>query len=282
MSSVYKSSFVSINNIKKTIPVIDENDSRIIATYDENSDGSMPMPENISENVDVDGEKISEYQAMEFESLEGEDNYSGESMDFSNVSAPSEVLIMAKQEAELLIKEAKEMAVGIQENARELGYDEGFKKGETDYLSYLEEERQALQKKGEDLEQEYQDKIRESEYRIASIIGKLVVQLVGSRDDENIILFLVRLALAENTVKGKVVINVSDEDFPKVRNHFDENDYVDDDVQVEIKKSDRLSKNDCILETDFGVVDSSLSVRVDSFLKEINVIKESLRRTSNE
>ncbi len=269
-----------MNNIKKTIPVIDENDSRIIATYGENSDDLVAMPENNSDNSE--SENISDYQAMEFESLEEQDDLGTEDSYFDNLSAPSEVLKMAKQEAELLIKEAKEVAEEIKENARELGYKEGFNQGEEDYLSYLEEQRQAMQKKGEDLEQEYQSKIHESEYKIASIIGKLVVQLVGSRDDDNIILFLVRLALAENTVKGKVTINVSDEDFPKLRNYFDENDYIGDDVHVEIKKSDRLSKNDCILETDFGVVDSSLSVRVDSFLKEINVIKESLRRTSNE
>ncbi len=282
MSSIYKSSFVSINNIKKTIPIIDENDSRIINSYDENSDGSISVHEDNLDGLEKNVEDISEYQAMKFEPLEEQDNFDSESIDFKSASAPSEVLKMAKQEAELLIKDAKEISASIQEEARKLGYKEGFEKGEKESFDYIEEERQALLKKREDLEIEYQRKIIESEHKIASIIGKLVVQLVGSRDDDDIILFLVRLALAENTVKGKVVINVSDEDFSKVRNHFDENDYTEDDVSIEIKKSDRLSKNDCILETDFGVVDSSLSVRLDSFLKEINVIKESLRRTSDE
>lgn len=263
-----------------TIPSVDENDVRIINNKDikddryDNFEVNDFNMENILEDdtLEVKSDKLYE------ESMLSDDSYA------DSLSLPVMTLKIAKKEADLLIKDAKSNAVQIEKDAFDKGLEEGFLAGEQKYKQELEQKMMELEEKERQLDIEFQNKIYSYEHKIASIIERLVVQLVGSRDDENIILFLVRLALAENTSKGsgKVVINVCEDDYEKVRSYFSEDEFTDDGLLVEVKKNERLSKNDCLLETGFGVIDSSLSVRVDSFIKQMRAIKDSLRVIEDE
>ncbi len=312
-NNVFKSSFVSIAELKRTIPVVEENHHRILGgdspskiLSEKSLEEVVKEPELIREDLagedslesdlssaeddipvlsedELAYDRIMANEVEDQQVGEGELGLGDEETSFSEdvLNLPSMTLKLAKEEAELLIRDAKNRAFEMEREAHERGYQEGLRLGEEKYKSNLESERLRLIEKEENLEYEFRERLRSYEPKIASIIGRLVTQLVGSSDDENIILFLVRLALAENTSKGKVVVNVSDEDFEKVRLHFEDSEHHEDKVSIEIRKNDSLSRNDCLLETDFGVIDSSLSVRLASFLKEMNVIKESLKNIND-
>ncbi len=239
---------------KKVIPTIDENNKRIINVYKE-----------LEKN----------------EILRGD--YKEDEISDENEVAPSKILKIARQEAELLLEDARKRAMEIEQEGYKRGYEEGYKSGEEKYKEDISAQKEELIRKAKALETHFEKKLKSYEPKIAGIIRKLVTQLVGSTKDEDIIIFLVKLALAENNSKGKVVLNVSKEDYDKVVSHIEEFGLEKEEyMSLEVKKNTRLGKNDCILETSFGVIDSSLNVRVDSFIKEIDVIKQSLYLNDDE
>ncbi len=294
--------------MKKVIPVVDENDHRVLSINEKTKigDDEISALENLEdipeEELNVDelnlesfdeqsendknDENLSDeevaYSKIKNEELMEEKEFGfSDDLEMDDINLPSMTLKMAKDEAELLIRDAKNRAFDMEKEAHERGYEEGLKLAEEKYKLDLDEQKASLREKEAQLQNTFDEKLRSYEPKIASIIAKLVTQLVGTSNDEDIILFLVRLALAENTSKGKVVINVCEDDFEKVRTHFEDTEHREDKLVIEIKKNETLLKNDCLLETEFGVVDSSLSVRLDSFLKEISIIKESLKRVEN-
>lgn len=192
----------------------------------------------------------------------------------------SMLLENAKEEADLILNEAREMAAHLKEQARKKGYDKGYEEGSRGSKEALEAGQRAFEVKTEALTQEYENKLREAEPEMAAIIADLVNNMVGHyAENPEVIVFLIRLSLSEINTFGSFMLKVSPEDFDYVMAHKSElTDGLSDKITVEVLRDIRLSPMDCLIETNYGNVDGSLNIRLDSLTKELKLIANSLHR----
>ncbi len=252
-SKIIKSSFVSMSDIRRKIAKVDPDDPNII----------MPHP-----GVDVADRLTEEIEAEE-------------AIDDNVIDGSVSILLEeAESKATEIMKQAELAAEEIQSKAHTAGYEQGYADGKKVAEEELEQGRKALKNKAIELEEAYEEMLREAEPLMAEVISELVDNMVGHyADNQDVILFLVRLALGELSTYGEFIVKVSREDYDYVTQHKEELDVeVGDKVTLEIVKDSSLLGGDCLIETAYGSVDASLHVRRESLKQELRLIADSLRR----
>ena len=257
-SKIIKAPFVSMSEIRKEITSVDPKDPNIIQGVEENT-------------FDHDGDD---------ELITEEDNQ-GEAINDSVIDGSTSMMLEnAKEEADLILNEAREMAIQIKEQARQQGFDQGYEEGSRSSKEELEAGRKDLEAKADALTYAFEEKLREAEPEMARIIADLVNGMVGHyADNPEVIVFLIRLSLSEINTFGNFMLKVSPEDFDYVIAHKDElTEGLSSKVSVEVLRDKRLSPMDCLIETNYGNVDGSLNLRLDSLTKELKLIADSMNR----
>lgn len=152
--------------------------------------------------------------------------------------------------------------------AEEKGYADGYKKGEADA--------NVLIKKAEAIKDEA---IKERQEAIARLEPQMVEMILGICDKliganlvkPDVIVHLARQGLAQTSFNGDVALRVSKDDYEHVLAAKDElMGLVPGGYEIEIVKDFSLSAGDCLIETQFGLIDSSLNMQLEE-------VKESLR-----
>ena len=183
------------------------------------------------------------------------------------------ILAKAREEAEALKEEAKlsieqERAAVLLE-AEKRGYETGIDKGNTeadaiigqanDYKSETETEREAA--------------ITRLEPELVELIIRIVKKLISDTAKVNpqVVLHLIRQGLQQTSFTGDITLRVSKEDYDNVVPHKDDLlKSLEGGASLKIMKDAALSAGDCLIETPFGIIDSSLDMQFDE-------VKESLR-----
>ena len=176
------------------------------------------------------------------------------------------------------------MAERIKADAKQEGYDLGYQEAMAAADKSLAQQRRLLEQKAIEMDEAYEEMLREAEPIMAEVIGDLVENMVGHyAGNQEVIMFLVRLALSEISTYGAFVIKVAPDDYDYVLARKEELDReVGDKVSLEIVKDSSLNPMDCLIETAYGNVDASLSLRRESLKKELRLIAGSLRRASED
>jgi flagellar biosynthesis/type III secretory pathway protein FliH len=94
-----------------------------------------------------------------------------------------------------------------------------------------------------------------------SIAKKIVSHELDIQPEK--VLSMVRYAIGECRAEGKRVLKVSPQDYDKVTNN--KNTLCDSSNQgkeLVIEKDERLSKGDCVIETDTGLVDAKIDTQL--------------------
>ena len=256
-SKIVKASFVAMSDIRKEIRKVDPDDPKIIGSYEE------------AEEVTYDTTEEESEQAIDDDVIDG---------------SVSIILENAKDEAALILNEAREMAERIKADAKQEGYDLGYQEAMAAADKSLAQQRRLLEQKAIEMDEAYEEMLREAEPIMAEVIGDLVENMVGHyAGNQEVIMFLVRLALSEISTYGAFVIKVAPDDYDYVLARKEELDReVGDKVSLEIVKDSSLNPMDCLIETAYGNVDASLSLRRESLKKELRLIAGSLRRASED
>ncbi len=222
-SKVVKASFVSMSDIRKEIKVVDPKDPKII----------NPLPD-LSLNR---GDAAESTEKSLLESAIDDDVIDG---------STSMLLESAKEEADLIVAEARGMALQIREDARLQGFDNGYSEGIEASRDELAERTQALIDKEKTLEEAFENKLREAEPKIAGVINDLVNSMVGHYAKEpSTIIFLIRLALSEITAFGSFILKVSPADFDYVMEHKSSlTEGLSEKVEVEVLRDNTLEPLD--------------------------------------
>lgn len=283
MSSIIKSTFVSLSESKKKIEIIQNNDSkiinpsfnmqnhqdqRVITSRGSNTyNSSAPYEED---QGTFDEEQYEDQYEEQFEE-QYEDQYDNQR------SISNEVIEDAIKQAEEIIEGAKETASTIEAEANTKGYDEGFKTGKK---QALKEEQKIRLKLKEELEAAVQDRnnsIIKIQPKVAEIIQKLVLNMVGiQKFDQDVILFLIKLGLEEVDIYGDLIIKVSHDDYDEVIHNKEKlTENLSNKLSFEVLKDSKLSKNDCIIETSLGSVNCSLTERMNGLLRQLQLIEKS-------
>ncbi len=266
LSDVIKKGFVSFNDQKKTIKVVKENDPRILT-----STGSINEAESLSDQV------AGNESSMDVPDDQNVASGLGSVHDEENI-----VEAYQDQVDEAINKGYEEGFNQGKEEGYEVGYQEGLKEAENQMalkVNSLESENAAnIEELKNQLIQEYTDYQKTLEPKMLSIIENLVVKLVGEMSvSKDTIMHLIRCGLDELEIHGDLIIKVSGEDLDYV---IERRDLLTEDlsekIKVEVLKDQQLKKNEVVIETEMGTIESSLGVQMEGLLRELRLIRESL------
>lgn len=187
-----------------------------------------------------------------------------------------DIITNAKIEAEQIIQNAKLEGQKISEqlytDAKRKGYEEGKQVASTE----LEIAKKHLQEQEVNLKNEYQQKLRNLEPEICSLLIELLDKLTGIviEDKKDIITYLIHNALLHSDNSKSYLIKVSKDDYEYVLSKKD--DLLDcvsgDSILFEVCLDRELNKNQCLIETDSSVIDCSLDIQLSSLIQDIKLL----------
>lgn len=239
-----------MSDIRKEIKTVDPKDPNILSSPEEKK---LDLSEEILENTE---------EAIDDTVIDG-------SPSIEEINKETEEIL------ESAIKEAK----SIKKKAREEGYDTGYIEGQKAFQVVIDNGLEDLKEKEAELEIEKENYLKILEIKVADIIQKLLVNMVGVyKTDPALILYLVRLAFEETHTYSSFIIKVSDEDFDYlVENKIELTKDLSSKVEIEILKDKTMKKSQCFVETEMGNIDCSLDLRLESLSRELKLIGDSLK-----
>jgi len=187
----------------------------------------------------------------------------------------SEIIDHAKKEIQSLEQKSKSMIENERTQALEAatsqGYTEGYAKGKNEADAIINE---ALDIKTETLESK-EKAIKEIEPQLVELIIDIIKKLAHTSLQLNpqIILHLARQGLCEVGASSDISLRISNEEYDFALQHKDElMEYLQGGTQLEIIKDFSLNKGDCVIETSFGVIDTSFDMQLAEIIKDLQFI----------
>ncbi len=180
----------------------------------------------------------------------------------------------AKIKAENIIHQASIEAEEIKNKALETGRTQGYEKG----LADGEQQGNAIKKQAEDVLRQAQSQreqtIKDIEPKMVDLITSILYNLSGHVvEKETLILNLIRKGFMEIEVLRNIVIHVPKEDFDYVNENkqwiYEE---LGENTEFEILKDHNLSRGDCLIETEVGTIDSSISTQLALLIQDLKLI----------
>jgi type III secretion protein L len=172
----------------------------------------------------------------------------------------TDIIDSAQKQAQTIIEEAKIKY----EQEKQRGYNDGVNASKVDQSEQnMEFVRKTIS---------YLSNI---ENTIADIIIKGIKKIVGDLDTDKVALNLVK----------NVLKNVRNEKMIKVRISSDEYNYVNEHMQsitseyktvqfIDLVSDHRLKAGDCILESELGVIDSSLDIQIEALKRQFSKLND--------
>lgn len=192
-----------------------------------------------------------------------------------NRQKAAEILEEANEKASKIINEANENSDRIKKEA----YEEGMNQGLSDGRQQAQEEADMLRKEFESECDKRMDQITQYENslesKFADILIGLVTKITGivCEDKKDVIIYLIDNALHNVSKSKDITIRVSKNDIMTVESEKDKFiDGLSDDVSLDIVEDDSLSDNQCIIETESGVIDCSLDAQLDNLKEQLRLI----------
>lgn len=183
----------------------------------------------------------------------------------------------AREEAELILKEAQLEALRIMENtereievnklaieeeARRIGYENGFSEAKKQYEDLIQEAEFIR----EHARAEYREVLESIESDAINVILEIAKKVIGieiSFNKEDI-LYLVKQAFEKCGNKENIVLKTSPEDYDFLVINKDKLlSMVEGIGDLEIKKDSSLKEGACIVETAFGSVDAGVQTKLN-------------------
>lgn len=275
------------NLIKSVFFNVEQEDKRII---DSDSHVEEFIPNIFSaaienygddENDDVsfqDGEKdieASYHDGMSVIRIDDVLEEEKQKLEEENRQKAAEILEEANEKASKIINEANENSDRIKKEA----YEEGMNQGLSDGRQQAQEEADMLRKEFESECDKRMDQITQYENslesKFADILIGLVTKITGivCEDKKDVIIYLIDNALHNVSKSKDITIRVSKNDIMTVESEKDKFiDGLSDDVSLDIVEDDSLSDNQCIIETESGVIDCSLDAQLDNLKEQLRLI----------
>ena len=176
----------------------------------------------------------------------------------------------AELEAERIIEEAKRNAELLASEIKQKAEEEGYRYGETQALQQYNALIAEAEEFREKSRKAYEDTLSSLEHDIIELVLDIAAKVVGDeiRSNREAIMGVVRETILSCCNRENIVVKVSPEDY----------DYVaaNENVlrmsikglnELEIRKDASLEKGSCVIETEYGSVDGSVDIRLESIRK---------------
>ncbi len=188
----------------------------------------------------------------------------------------------AKETAKSLIDEANSQVESIKASAFEAGKSEGFEAGLLEGQEALRQKEVEMEQKEEDLiarknelDMEYQNKVLELEPFFADLTICLIEKITGIlvENKKEVILHLIKNGMEDAGKNQHFFIHVSSEDLPVVREAKNsiEAELLDGAV-IDIVEDVALAANQCIIETNTKMIDSSLDIELRNLIEDLRLL----------
>lgn len=176
----------------------------------------------------------------------------------------------AELEAERILAEAEQeidqLIAEVQQKAKEEGYRHGEELAQEHYNDLISE----AMKFKEQSRKAYEETLASLEQDIVELVLSIATKIVGDemRNNKEAILGVVRETIVACSNRENIVLKVSPEDYEFVATNEEKLRLnIKGLNELEIRKDASLSKGSCIIDTDFGSVDGSCDVRLESIRK---------------
>lgn len=186
-----------------------------------------------------------------------------------------EILADAHDKARILIEEAKLMAEvekrNIYEEAKSLGYTEGYNTAVEEVNTMKAE----LNNKLLMYKKDYEEQISDIEPSFAQLLVDYIKKLTGimEEDYKEIIYYLIHQAVMGIPNCNHYTIRVSNQDYVYVEKQSQKlSDSLKNGVELNIVEDRNLSKNQCLIETDARTVDCSLNVQMENLITDLKLL----------
>lgn len=284
MSNLYKSAYV----------VQKESESRVIDSNEIVARKIQKLTEIMEAEVNKgeDGENFDGFveglDAVAVESLleDPEANVPESDAYESQVAAARDELEILRQQADEVIKDAKENAKEIQskaekeaaaicDEARQNGYNDGYDKGYNEGLLKAQEAEERFNANETMRQQEYERQISELEPMLVSTLCDIYEHVIGIEvaGKSNIVMHLLSRAL--RTIEGGInyLVHVSSDDFAYATEHKNELTAILGSTNtLEIIEDITLTQGQSFIETESGIYDCSFGIEMELLRKEIMIL----------
>lgn len=274
MSNLIKSNFVAFSRDDKI--VLDTNKYKVIREM---------IPTNIIQNSDenIDDLEVEDILNEDFEA--GIDKFfvdkevdSEENIETARQSA-QQILDEAMDEATRILAEARENASLISEEAKKNGYSEGYNDGiakaENEILAKQNEFNEFVEDSRMQLEKEADNMATMVETAVVDIACDLIEKLTGIvvNDYKGVMLYIVNSAIKDVDNSKKFIIKISDDDYDEIETNKNEiYGALNPSIEMEVFADSKLSKGQCVIETDGGLVDCSVDVQLENMINALKLI----------
>ncbi|MFP4697245.1 MAG: FliH/SctL family protein [Eubacteriales bacterium] len=244
MSSLIKSDFVTFTPNNKKIIKVDGTNPRILNPNFKHEESKVKEQEDKKKMDDV----------------------------YSNIKdkqeEAKELLEKAKKEAE----DEKKKGFDIGEKA---GYEKGYKKGYKEGKQQAEALKKDIEAKKQQQDNYYQELIDQLEPKFSKVVIKLVEKLTGVliEEKEDIIIYLINEAIRSTEITKEYTINVSDEEYEYVIEHQEDILNINNPkINIDIISNSKLKKGQCFIESEYGIVDSSIDTQLSELISNIKLL----------
>lgn len=265
LSNVIKSGFVAFAHDDKLVI-----DSELLYAEKENK---------VIRSIDEQDEDIED---LELEDILEDNTYKETEFEEKRVLADM-MLQDAKTQSERMLSEARLQAAQIMESAKQDGYQAGYAEG----IEKAEQEKQdalkELQKQVEldklqvlsAIEAEKNQFLNDAEPKMAALACDLVTKLTGIvvEEQKDVLFYIINRTMRDIEDSKHFIVKVSEEDYELLESRKDEIYGANNPgIFLEIFADVKLSRNQCVIETDNGMVDCSLDVQLKNLIRDIRLL----------
>ena len=189
------------------------------------------------------------------------------------------VLNESMEEAKEIVAKAHEEAQQVKQTAFEDAKQEGYQNGYQQAMEEVEQIKRNLveeyEGKNQELQEGYLRQLDQIEPKFAEIIEDLLFKITGVtlEKEHNVILHMINNAMRDIENSHHFLIMVSEEDYPYLEEQkasiYGQGN---PSIQIELFADAKLRKNQCIIETDGGLVEVSLDTQLEQLAKAIKLL----------
>ncbi len=259
MSNLIKYNYIYFDGNDKKI--IDSNSKKIEQFTMPSFDTGRIIPENESSGF------VQGLNAIQIEKLVEDQNVQIE-------VNPEQILEEANEEANQIIERAKEEASQLYDNTYKEASQKGYEVGYNNAMREVEKLKSDLQRQMQRNQEEYEKQIMEIEPQVVDLMSGLIESITGILVEEKkeVILHLVNKAIS-NAESKKFLIRVSRYDYEFLNENKDKiYGALRSGIQMEIMEDHKLDANQCLIETDSGVINSSLDLQLKNLITDLKIM----------
>lgn len=274
LSNLYKSGYISFS--EQNTLVIDANKNHVLQQIEEENQKRLHHTTVGDDDAEGSSGEMPEGSEDDFQGFEIEN------IDMADVREQANAVFEDAQAAsERILEEARAEALMLKEEAKQAGREEGYQKGLEDAKVQLAAQESELQNRydliRQQLENDYENQLREAEPRMVDIICGLLHKISGVMitEEQGVMVHIIHNALMgiENT--DSVSIKVSEDDYAEVYSRYDWlKQQINSNITVELVSDVKLSKNECMIETENGIINCSLNEQLDHLVKSLQLLAE--------